>query len=462
MKKIIIYSAICSLVVMGGCKDSFLDQDPPLYLLDEEIYTNPDRVESTLLGLYGNLKNTSGKSFIGGKTYLAFDNRGDDFANISNNNVTLFQTYNMIVGNEVAENEDSWAEAYQTINKANTFLAGIAANPDVIAETYDQYQAEAKFVRALSYYYLVNLYSMPYSIDPNAKAVPLRLLPEYNQEHNDLARSTVSEIYNHILSDISDISALPTGNNTYTTVTRATQAAARMLRMRVYMAMNDWQSAVNEGKEIEGFDYELMADPAAPFSTPFFTPENIFSLPMATNNRPNTQQSVAEYYHNGQIMVLDDTHGITSKPNYSLENDKRLEAFKGNNRMYLKFRDARDKLEWVPVFRYAETYLNLAECYVNLGNSEEAKKYLKLVRNRSIDPATDPLNIDNLSDTELREAVYNERRIELLAEGIRAIDIVRRGETFSKAGTLTVTPTDNGYIWPIPLKELTLNGAIND
>ena len=37
MKNIIIFSVICSILALGGCKDSFLDQDPPLYLEDKDI-----------------------------------------------------------------------------------------------------------------------------------------------------------------------------------------------------------------------------------------------------------------------------------------------------------------------------------------------------------------------------------------------------------------------------------------
>ena len=396
---------------------------------------------------------------MGGKTYLVFDNRGDDIVNIGNNLVTLFAVYEMRTANNSGENEDSWTYAYQTINKVNTFLKGIEGAKDIIPDQYEQFKAEALFVRALSYFYLNNLYAIPYTIDQNAKSVPLRLQAETGTENNNMPRSTVKQVYEQILTDIENISSLPTKNNSYESVTRATQAAAHMLRMRVYMAMNEWSKALIEGQAITG--YKLTDDASAPFSTPYYTSENIFSLPMETTNKPNTQQALAEYYHNGEIMVLDNAHGITSKANYSLENDKRVKAFFGEKKKYLKFKDAKDKLEWTPIFRYAETLLNMAECYINLNNPSEAKAYLKQVRSRSVDPATDPLKIENLSDAELKEAIYNEKRLEMLAEGVRGIDILRRGETFSKAGSIVVSPKDNGYIWPIPISEKELNQDID-
>lgn len=459
INKFIIFTVISGMLAMVGCKDSFLDQEPPLSMGEQDIYSSPKRIEATLRGLYAAIKNTGSKSLFGGKTYLVFDNRGDDIANISNNLVTLFDTYNMKVGDTYAENEDTWTYAYLAINKVNVFLEGIEDAKDIIPESYEQYKAEAKFVRALTYYYLNNLYSQPYVLDPNAKSVPLRLTAEKSAANNNMPRSTVKEVYEQILKDLEDISALPTQNQSTETVTRATQSAANMLKMRVYMAMGDWQNAINAGNAVKG--YELTKDAKAPFSAPYTTIENIFSLPMDATNIPNTQQALGEYYHNGEIMILDATHGITSKANYSLANDKRIEAFKGEENKYLKFIDAKDKLDWVPIFRYAETLLNLAECHFNLNNMTEAKTYLKQVRARSVEATTDPLNIDGLSDNDLKEAIYNEKRLETLGEGIRGIDILRRGEVYSKAGTITVSPNDPGYIWPIPQSEKLINGDVN-
>lgn len=94
---------------------------------------------------------------MGGKSYMVFDNRGDDVINISNNLVTLFNTYNMMDGITDAENADTWTYAYLAINKVNTFLQSLEGAKEVAGENYDRYVQEAKFVRALAYYYLNNL-----------------------------------------------------------------------------------------------------------------------------------------------------------------------------------------------------------------------------------------------------------------------------------------------------------------
>lgn len=463
MKKIIIFSTLCGSLLLGSCSSSFLDKEPPLYVSEGDIFTSPTRIEATLNGLYAAIKNTGSKSLMGGKTYLVFDNRGEDVMNISNNLVTLFNTYNMNVGITDAENADTWTYAYLAINKVNTFLQSLEGAKEVAGENYNRYVQEAKFIRALAYYYLNNLYAIPYSVNPDSKSVPLRLIAEAGTDNNNMPRSTVKQIYAQILEDLKDISALDTKVNTYASVTHATQAAANMLKMRTYMAMNDWGNAITAGKLVTG--YELPDDVTLIYKAPYFSKETIFSLPMADTNVPNTQQSLAEYYYDGKIMLIDTKQGIMSKANYSLAADKRIQAFKGATGLLLKFTDAKTKLQWVPIFRYAETVLDLAECYANQADGEaSAKALLKQVRQRSIAADVDPLNIDALSGTALKEAIYNERRLEFIGEGLRGIDIMRRGETFLKVSdnaTIEVKPSNANYTWPIPQVELLINSDIN-
>ena len=458
MKRIYICSFILSTLLMSGCSSSFLEQEPPLNISESDIYSSAERMEATLLGLYANLKNTSSESFMGGKTYLVFDNRGDDIINTSSNLSTLYDSYMMNVNSTSTENTTTWTNAYTTINKVNVFLEGIETGKEELGDKYEQFKAEAKFVRALSFYYLNNLYSQPFVLDADAKSVPLRLAAETGVDNNNMPRSTVKQVYEQILDDLKDYSALPDGEVSEAGVTRATKGAANMLRMRVYMAMNEWNNAINAGKEVTG--YSLVQDVSALFATPYYTQETIFSLPMATNNTPNTQQGLAEYYTNDKIIVIDTSNGIMSETNYSLDSDKRT-AFKDENDRLTKFTDVRTKLDWVPIFRFAETLLNFAECYANIAGGEaQAKSYLKEVRHRSISASADPLDIDALSGDALKQAIYNERRLEFIGEGMRGIDILRRGENFVKGNKIT-TPQNSGYTWPIPQAETLINADIN-
>lgn len=467
MKRIYYLFLVTAIVLLNGCSADFLEKEPALEMSEKDIFSTEERIEAALLGVYSQLKNTSGESFLGGKSYVAVDAKGEDFKNIGNNLVTLFGTYNMQTLANDDENIINWQEAYMAINNANVFMAGLENAKDVVGANYAQFKSEALFVRALSYYYLNMFYGKPYKLNPDAKSVPLRLTASVDGTGNNLKRSTVKEVFNQILADLSDenIANLGTSVNSYDGATRATKAAAHALRMRVYMAMQNWDSAIAEGNSITG--YSLVSDISTLFATPFYSTETIFSLPMADNNRPNTQQTVWEYYYDGQIMVIDETIGIYSKAGYSNASDKRissLTATKNGKKICVKFKS---KNSWVPIFRLGEVKINLAECYAEKGGASEAtaKALLKEVRRRSLADTDDTLlsdaQIDALTGDGLKTAIYNEKRLEFLGEGMRSLDIHRRAESYVKPD-INVTASDNNYIWPIPSSETAINKALND
>lgn len=467
-KKSLIYAFACTLA-LSSCSSSFLDQEPPLNMGENDIFSSADRIESTVSGLYAALKNSSGSYFLGGKTYIAFDNMGEDIENVSQNLNTLYATYTFAINNVSEENTTTWTRAYLAINNANTFLENLEGAKDVAGDKYEQYKAEAKFVRALAYFYLNNLYGKPYSLDPNAKSVPLRLKAQKDASDNNLKRSTVKEVYDQILADVSDVSALPDGEQSEEGTTRATKAAAYMLQMRVYMAEQNWAEAIAAGEKITG--YSLASDFTSLFKTPYYTTETIFSLPMATNNTPNTQMDLAYYYQTPQVLYVDKTNGIMSDANYSSSKDARTslvteeigdDGKADGNFVLNKFTDKKTKLDWVPIFRYAETLLDLSECYANNGNESKAKELLKEVRHRSLPAADDKLNIDALSGQALKDAIYKERRWEFIGEGIRGLDILRRGESVKRGDKVVATPESASYIWPIPESESLINKDLNN
>ena len=464
--KIKIHILLLTLAVsVSGCSD-FLDKSPELNLTDTDIYTSAERMDGAVKGVYTQIK----EDFIGAKAFACVENIGDDMINVSGNGYEALASYEMSVGMETQDNYESWEGAYTAINSANTVMAEIEAHKETAGNKYDQYISELKFCRALCYYYLNMLYAQPYLIDPQAKSVPLRLQAESGLENNDLARSTVTEVFNQILEDTKDYANLPASGGSYAGITRASQGAALMLRMRAYMGMDNWDEAIKAGEAVQG--YALATGAASPFKSSSDCVESIFSFPMSsTNMGGGMQSSVPYFFYSGNSLVVDATSGIHSPlyPDYNLSQDERISVLVGtaNERTILKkFTDGQTYLDWVPIFRYAETLLNLAECYAMKGLDEQAVDALSKVRHRSIPEADDPLEVEALHGDALKQAVYLERRAEFIGETIRAIDIHRRGEDFVKrkgtSNEFTVTPTTNGYIWPIPTVERANNHLITD
>lgn len=100
--------------------------------------------------------------------------------------------------------------------------------------------------------------------------------------------------------------------------------------------------------------------------------------------------------------------------------------------------------------RYAEVLLLAAEA-LNRGGIDDnrAQIYLNQVRNRA------GLADLNLTGSTLTEAIYQERRVELVGEGHRFFDLVRTGRA---ASTIPGFQSGKHELFPIPLIEIELAG----
>ena len=116
----------------------------------------------------------------------------------------------------------------------------------------------------------------------------------------------------------------------------------------------------------------------------------------------------------------------------------------------------------VPLIRYAEVLLINAEAHNELGNTAKALTSLNAIRARARNSATPvgtcPLPVVTTSQAQLRDAIINERRLELAFEGHRFFDLVRtnRAEAFLNA---MGRPFKKGIndLFPIPQGEINRN-----
>ena len=114
------------------------------------------------------------------------------------------------------------------------------------------YVAEAKFVRALSYLSLLQTYAKPYNLDKAALGLPLRLSPITSLGFNDLARSSVEEIYTQIIKDLNEAEAdLPVAYATpLLNTSRAHKSSAIALKTRVFLNQSDYQKVMQESAKL--------------------------------------------------------------------------------------------------------------------------------------------------------------------------------------------------------------------
>lgn len=467
--------ALLSALTLTSCGEDFLDKNPKLSVTEADIYASESLIDATLAGVYSRFKSSS---FAGGNIAIINDNRGDDYVNTGNNTYAHSDTYNMTVGQNSIMNPGFFQAGYLAINAANTLKENLEKRDNLpISEAKrQQYIASCLFIRDISWYYLSQVYSQPYAYDPNSKAIPVHTEAVIGPGANDTRLWTISEIYDQIIADLSSnvIAALPAGGVSVFDPTIPTQPAAHMLLQRIYMAKQQWQKAIDEGEQVTGFT--LSGSVREMFDAPYHTAENIYSLPFTNTERGGGNPASYISSAVGYIDTLNVRTGIVTIPAYHLATDSRTSFIKvdpatGRETWYEKYDEYNTPLEWIHIFRYAETLLNLSESYYNLGNYAKAAQLLHQVRSRSI-PTGDIIDVTALTGDELRDAIYNERRAEFIGEGIRGLDISRRAENYihpaatrtnGKWDTVVVaTPSDRtSYCWALPSYEVLVNKSAN-
>ena len=330
---------------------------------------------------------------------------------------------------------------------------------------------------AMCYYDLLTLYARPYTKDNGASpGLPLRLKAETTTANNDLARSSVKEVYNQILSDLNDAeNNLPlTYSTSQLNVIRAHRNSAIAFKTRVYLSMGQYTDVVAQSSKIvssaapfqasSGVLHKLEASVVTPF-TNYTTTESIFSMPMTDGDPPGTQNQLGYYYNkpgvgNGEYSMNKTGGGILADTASWKSTDARKINFVevvGTSTYFKKFNKPSPYTDYVPLIRYAEVLLNYAEAAAQTGDLTKAVALLKAVRNRS-DAAYvfPPASIATQAD--VIKTILIERRIELLGEGFRSIDLLRLGLPIpAKASVNTIQPTQSEYIWPIPSSEILAN-----
>jgi hypothetical protein len=117
-----------------------------------------------------------------------------------------------------------WQAAYSGINRANTVIARVPAI-DMDATRRDQIVAQAKFLRAMHYYWLAGLFG----------GVPLRLEETSSILQPNLGRATAAETYAQIEKDLTDAAAVLPASWPSTDFGRATKGAALTLLGKAYL-----------------------------------------------------------------------------------------------------------------------------------------------------------------------------------------------------------------------------------
>lgn len=502
-----------------------IDTAPYNSFTDVSGYSTAARCALVLSGVYdaaqsayyvGGTSDKRGYPF-GAASIEQSDARGEDvILGATFFSITYQSSYNSSSANCVG----MWKGLYILINDANLAITGFkgAVTAGIISSATElQYEAECRFLRALSHHEALVQFARPYMDGAGNQAgipwreTPINSVPSVTTILNT-PRMRVDSVYMKILADLDFAEAnLPITGANY----KATKAAAIALKMRIKLHMGDWAGVATEGAKIVPAtinplspasvispigNWALTASPDGPFANNSSI-ESMFSI----KNDPLDNPGV-----NGALVAI---FGSTNKLGRGLigispvlwnnagwlSDDKRkstILAASGGSTSYgqqyfsTKYRDTAGKGDFAPMIRYAEVLLTLAEANARSasGISQRAIDLLNVVRNRSLaTPTTQQYTAASFaSQTALVKAILLERRIEFVCEGKRWGDISRLAPdvTYTTGGIpakailgagglalynngLGYTPTqiaipysDYRFIWPIPASEIVSNPVV--
>lgn len=440
------YTLLLVVVVLGSCADQ-LDIKPLNTVLSNQALNTSADIESLLVGAYTALGDTDvyGGNILRDADLLADDGEiGWDGTFVAPGEVW---DKNMLTNNLQAQ--DTWIDAYVTINIANTVLTNLGK---VTTDRKGRVEGEARFLRACMYFELARIYGKTWPDgDPTQNlAVPLLLVPsDLSNISVKVKRNTVSEVYAQVISDLQAAETLlPIRNGIF-----ATSYSASAILSRVYLMQNRYPEAVAASTKViasglfsltpifgDAFGRTSTAS-AVRTSNGFATTEDVFAVQVTSQAGVNTLNTFYDPSGRGDIPV-EDFH-LTL---YEVGDARR--AFFQTSGGVRYTRKYTNRFGNVSIVRLAELYLTRAEGNLRGGTSIGATPLSDVNRVRS------RVGLANLSVVTIAE-VLKERKLELAFEGHLIHDIKR---TQGSVGSLSFTSPK--LVFPIPLRETILNSEL--
>jgi starch-binding outer membrane protein, SusD/RagB family len=442
-----ILSLIPVIFALSAC-DDFVSVDPPrITLTKEAVFDNDQTANAAMLDLYDQLANSGFASGTQSSisfwcTYLS-DEQINYYQGGSTEENAAYQQFN---DNEIQANNirvlSLWSDFYNTVYKANTIIEGLNSSSSRVSPMVKaQLEGEAKFVRALCYFYLTNLWG----------DVPLALTTDY-RKNSEIGRTPKIQVYGQIISDLLEAGRLLPDNYTFSNNerTRATTNAANAFLARVYLYLEDWVNA------------EL-------YATAVISNSSFYSLAGTLNEvfKTTSQEAILQWWNQYRpndrltfrvpslplIGAMRSAYATSIEPGdlrNSWINMNTLGYY--NARKYTSVNDL-PAMEYSTVFRLAEQHLIRAEARAQQDNITEAQEDINIIRRRAgltDTPATDKAT--------LLLAIENERKFELFAEwGHRWFDLVRTHRAEAVLSPVKPDWDATDILLPIPEQEIKNN-----
>ncbi|WP_397447693.1 RagB/SusD family nutrient uptake outer membrane protein [Polaribacter sp. R77954] len=334
-----------------------------------------------------------------------------------------------------------YAQMYKSILSAN----------NVIENSSDATQvAEAKFLRALSYFKLVKSFG---DVGVNLSATPSLI------DASILVRQPASDVYNNVI--IPDLQDAISGLTVSVAYGRASKLAAQSLLGKVYAASGNFASAestlatvvngaaaagvslVDDYSEIFGAEHEVENSEIIYSTQISSSVVDEYSFGSDFWNWFVGDDSKSDFPVDADLVAAFDASDATGATDL-----RRAVTLSADGKTAIKFPKEGGlggEHDWIEI-RLADVILLYAEALNENGNTAGALTQLNKIRNRA-----GLANSTATTQAEVKTAILNERRLELAFEGHRWFDLVRTNSVNSEMGE-NVNP--NYYVFPIPVSEI--------
>lgn len=492
MHKYVFVSLILISLFFSQCTK--LEEAPQGLLAPESFFKSPPDVEAAVLGAYAEWATVP----LGRDLQLTLMLRSD-MADIgdrnTNGNRIAINDFAMDANNTLVR--DVWRYLYRSIAAANTAIAG-SRIADGDATLLAQYEAEGRFIRAFSYYFLVRLFGdVPYL----AKSV------ESATELESSSRTSEDEIYTYLIEDLIFAKENLPDTHQGDVRNRATAGTAATVLAEVYLTREAYADAANEARNIinnaDRYNYRLEADYQDLYNGDLAGSirEIIFSIDWHNTLDANNynvdwliaQTRIRDYGPRSlsvpvpslgvyqawddrdyrKQVAFEDTVVVGGVP--TALTDTKFTAPRPHIAKYFRFPgpqdggdDRRGDLDYI-FYRYADVLLIAAEAIAESeGATAEAIGYFNQIRERARfngeRAGVFPEDVqEGISKEAFIDLVREERRLELSFEFKRWFDIKRWGilmEAFTLPGSFENWPVDpqRDYLFPIPQTEVDVTG----
>ncbi len=473
----LIFTVFISISALSlSCSDDFVELSPEYSIDSENYFNSSDDYYNALISSYDLLQTTYANAILG---EIASNNTlcGGESAT----DVVGWQQIDDMIHTPVNSNlRDIWNWMFAGVQRCNYFME---FKDNIDFDGREIMIGEVRFLRAYYHFELVKWFG----------AIPLKIDERYKLgDEATTPRSPVSEVYAQIETDLIEaIKVLPTIANQ---TGRVTKGAAQALLGKAYLFQDKFSESATVFEQLitEG-NYSLVID----YNTIFETAgengsESVFEVQYTdvegagfeclqcsegnvavgfsgvrgydgdlytsgfSFNVP-TQNAVDEFEpgdNRKDVAILDIEAWATST---GAEYTTGFEHTGYFNRKYLPRKrsvDAQGDLNLTNpnnyrAIRYADVLLMAAEANNRGGLSDsKAQEYLSQVRRRAFGDTNHDVT---LSGAALTDAIYHERRVELLGEGHHFFDLVRTGRAANEIDGFVAGKHE---VFPIPLEEI--------